>query len=271
MTYQLLVATMNQTDHTLCERMNLRADAIIVNQCDRNGAEEFRHGGFDVRMLSFRERGVGLSRNSALMRADADIVEFADDDMIFTDTCREDVLREFTRHPEADAILFSVESLNPDRPLLKIGRFERVSRWSALKYGCARLAVRREKLIYNNISFSLLFGGGAKYGSGEDTLFLQDCIRAGLRVYRSPVKVADIRQEASSWFEGYTDSYFFDKGALFAAALPWGCGMYALLTAVKLRRPFRETVHILRQINRGIREFKRRQRGRSGAEGAQKP
>ena len=168
MTYQLLVATMHQTDHSLCERMNLHSDAIIVNQCDHNCVETFQHGGHDVRMLSLNERGVGLSRNTALMRADADIVEFADDDMIFTDTHREDVLREFERHPEADAILFSVESLNPNRPLLRIEKFGRVSRWRALKYGCARLAVRREKLTYNTLSFSLLFGGGAKYGSGED-------------------------------------------------------------------------------------------------------
>lgn len=259
MTYQLLVATMNQTDHSLCERMNLHSGAIIVNQCDRLGAEEWAHDGYAVRMLSFAERGVGLSRNSALMRADADIVEFADDDMIFTDTCKEDVLREFERHPEADAIIFSVESLNPNRPLRKIQRFERISRWKALKYGCARLAVRREKLIYNNISFSLLFGGGAKYGSGEDSLFLQDCFRAGLKIYRSPVKVADVRQDSSSWFEGYTDKYYFDKGALFAALLPWGCRAYALLTALKFRKPPGETLHILRQMNRGIDEYKKKQ------------
>lgn len=259
MTYQLLVATINQTDHSLCERMNLHSDAIIINQCDRFGAEEWSHNGYAVRMLSFGERGVGLSRNSALMRADADIVEFADDDMIFTDTCREGVLREFEQHPEADAILFSVESLNPDRPLRKIQRFERISRWKALKYGCARLAVRREKLIYNNLSFSLLFGGGAKYGSGEDSLFLQDCFRAGLKIYRSPVKVADVRQDGSSWFTGYTDKYYFDKGALFAALLPWGCRAYALLTALKFKKSLQETLGIFRQMNRGIDAYKKKQ------------
>lgn len=259
MTYQLLAATMNQNDHSLCERMNLHSDAVIVNQCDRFGAEEWTHNGHAVRMLSFGERGVGLSRNTALMRAEADIIEFADDDMIFTDTYQEDVLREFEQHPEADAILFSVESLNPDRPLRKIHQFERISRWKALKYGCARLAVRREKLVYHNVSFSLLFGGGAKYGSGEDSLFLQDCFRAGLKIYRSPVKVADVRQDSSSWFTGYTDKYYFDKGALFAALLPWGCRIYALMTAMKFKKPLKETLRIFRHMNRGIDEYKKKQ------------
>ena len=34
-------------------------------------------------------------------------------------------------------------------------------------------AVRRERLQAANITFSLLFGGGAKYSNGEDSLFLK--------------------------------------------------------------------------------------------------
>ena len=64
-------------------------------------------------------------------------------------------------------------------------------------------------------------------------MFLQDCIRAGLKIYRSPIKVADVKQESSSWFEGYTEKYYVDKGALFAAALPRLCYIYALISAIK--------------------------------------
>lgn len=114
-------------------------------------------------------------------------------------------------------------------------------------------------MFYNNISFSLLFGGGAKYSSGEDSLFLQECFRAGLHVYCSPIKIADVQQEVSSWFEGYTDKYFFDTGVLAATLLPWGCRIYALLTALKFRKPPKETMHILQLLNRGINEFKSRE------------
>lgn len=259
MTYQLLVASMHQMDHSLCQRMNINSDAIIINQCDRNDVEEFFYNDARIKMFSFHERGVGLSRNMALMRADADIIEFADDDMVFTDTYAEDVLSEFEKHPEADVILFNVNSLNPERPLQQFTKYQRISRWRALRYGCARIAVRREKVFYNNISFSLLFGGGAKYSSGEDSLFLQECFRAGLHVYCSPIKIADVQQEVSSWFEGYTDKYFFDTGVLAATLLPWGCRIYALLTALKFRKPPKETMHILQLLNRGINEFKSRE------------
>ena len=257
MTYQLLVATMHQTDDTLYQKMNLGSDAIIVNQCNQNYIQEFCKEETKIKMISLKERGVGLSRNTALMRAEADIVEFADDDMIFTNTYKEDVLAEFENHPEADAIIFSVDSLNPARPLRKIKKFERISRWKALKYGCARLAVKREKLIYNNIFFSLLFGGGGVYGSGEDSLFLQECFKSGLRIYRSPVKVASIKQESSSWFDGYTDKFYRDKGALFEALMPLGCRVYALLTSIKYKKKITETIRILRLFNDGINEYKK--------------
>lgn len=256
MTYQLLVATMHQMDRSVVKRMNLHSDAIIINQTDYIGLDIFEHNDHKISMLSFAERGVGLSRNSALMRSTADIVEFADDDMIFSDTYMDDVLREFKEHPDADAIIFSVESLNPERPLRKIERFERISRWQVLKYGCARLAVRREKLVYNNITFSLLFGGGAHYGSGEDSLFLQDCFRAGLSVYRSPVKVADVKQDTSTWFQGYTDKYYMDKGALFAALLPRLCIAYALVTALKYRKSLSETIRVFKLFMQGILDYK---------------
>lgn len=258
MTYEVLVATMRQTDHSLYHAMNLHADAIIVNQCERNVFEDEMKDGHRVRWLSLRERGVGLSRNTALMRATADIVEFADDDMVFTDTCREDVLATFDAHPEADVILFGLSSLTPERPLLRIDRFARVRRMEALKYGCARMAARRDTLIHHNLSFSLLFGGGARYLSGEDTLFLQECIRVGLRIYKSPIVVAQVRRDSSSWFDGYTDRYYLDKGALMAAALPRVCTVYALLTAIKAGR-FRisEARRIGKLLFEGIRKFKK--------------
>lgn len=262
MTYQVLVSTMNQNNSHKFEEMNLSSDAIIVNQGENDSVISIQKGKYELKFYSFNERGVGLSRNTAMMRAQADIIQFADDDMIFTDTYREDVINEFKSHPEADAILFSIESLNPERPLLKIERFRRVRKIEALKYGCARLAIRREKVIYNNLSFSLLFGGGALYGSGEDTLFLQDCIRSGIKIYKSPVKVADVRQDSSTWFSGYNEKYYRDKGALFAAALPNLCYSYALINAIKSKSSNHRKLQIFQLYVCGIKEYKKKKKGK---------
>lgn len=259
MNIQVLIAAMHQQDYSLPEKMNIQTDAIIVNQCDKDEFYEFSYLNNRIRILSLDERGVGLSRNTALMRATSDIVLFADEDMEYVNEYPSLILSEFEKTPEADVILFSLESLNNDRPLLKISKSKRISKISALKYGCARVAIRRERLISRNIWFSLLFGGGAKYGSGEDTIFLQDCLKAKLRVYLSPVKIAYVKQENSTWFQGFNEIYFFDKGVLMATIMPAMCWVYAIATAIKfmIKKPVGiNCKNILKSIFDGIKHKK---------------
>lgn len=73
MKIQMLVSAVNQDVRTLAERMNIRTDAVIINQCGAFGYEEYERGNHTIRCYSFRERGVGLSRNNALMRRCGDI------------------------------------------------------------------------------------------------------------------------------------------------------------------------------------------------------
>lgn len=260
MTIQVLVAAMNQKEDRLIDRMHIQTDAIVVNQCDQNRFASFAKGEHEIRFLSLAERGVGLSRNTALMRATADIVLFADEDLRYVPGYDKIILRQFEEHPEADVVIFSVESLNRSRPLYKITKNRRIHRIEALKYGCARVAARREKLLYANICFSLLFGGGAKYGSGEDTIFIQDCIKRGLKVYTSTANIACVEQSGSTWFRGYDDKYFFDKGVLIATVMPVLCWPYILYTTFKFRFLQHEKVaceNILKQFARGVRHRKR--------------
>ena len=85
MSVQVLVAAMNQNDYSLLEKMKIESDAIVANQCERNNIESFCYNGYKVIYLNFAERGVGLNRNNALMRATADYCLFADDDEILDD------------------------------------------------------------------------------------------------------------------------------------------------------------------------------------------
>ena len=256
MTYQLIVSTMNQHDDSLIKRMRITSDAIIINQSDNFSYHESVVGESVVKWYEFNERGIGLSRNSGMMRASADIIQFADDDMVFSDSYSSDVISEYEKHPDADVILFSNKCLNTESMPYQVNEFARVHRLEGVKFGGARITARREKLLYNNISFSLLFGGGARYCAGEDVTFIQDCIKAGLKVYKSPIIVSTMRQETSSWFSGYNDKYYKDKGALLAANFPFisRVGIYA--QAYKNRRedyPFRKLVSL---YGEGVKEFK---------------
>ena len=101
------------------------------------------------------------------------------------------------------------------------------------------------------------------FGSGEATLFLQDCIRSGIKIYKSPIKVADVRQDTSTWFSGYNEKYYKDKGALFAAALPNLCYCYALIHAIKIQSRIRRKLQIFQLYICGIKEYKKKQKGKN--------
>ena len=155
---QVLVAAMNQTDHSLLERMNINTDVIVGNQCDRNEIEEFQFHGYRAKYLNFAERGVGLNRNNALMRADGEICLIADDDMRYVDGYEKIVENAFISHPDADVIIFNLKEKNPTRYIIK--EEEKVGYLNYLRYGAARIAVKLKGIRENGIYFNQCFGGG---------------------------------------------------------------------------------------------------------------
>lgn len=239
MNIQVLVAAMNQSDRSLLEKMNIKTDVIVGNQCDRNSVEHFEFDGHRATYLNFAERGVGLNRNNALMRADGDICLFADDDMVYSDDYAEKVAKAFEDNPRADIIVFNLAEKNGERYIIK--KKHRVGRHNYLRYGAARIAVRLARVREKTIYFNQLFGGGTEHSHGEDTIFLTDCLSAGLKIYAVPEFIAELTEERSStWFEGYTDKYFIDKGILLRHISPRLHGLFALLLALKHRRGYKK-------------------------------
>lgn len=259
MKLQVLVSTMHQYDHKLLEKMNIQSDAIIINQCDRNEFEEFSYKDHNIRVLSMAERGVGLSRNTALMRAEADICLFADDDVEYMDGYRECVIKVFKDNPKIDVVVFNIESTNPDRKEYMNINKKRIRFYNCLRYGTFRIAVRTSSIRKANINFSLLFGGGAKYGSGEDSLFIMECIKKGLCVYAYPDKIGNVTHSESTWFNGYTEKFFIDKGALFASISKIWAELLCLQFVLRRREMFKQEVkgiEAFKLMMKGIREIK---------------
>ena len=221
MKLQVLVSAMHADAKELTNRMKLQTDAIIINQCDGNATEQFTiedaEGNMrEIKVYSFGERGIGLSRNNALLRANGEISLFADDDIIYGNGYEKKILDEFAAHPAADVLLFNV-SVNDARRTYYNTDFHRVRWFNCGRYPAYAIAIKTEKMHAKNLTFSLLFGGGAKYSNGEDSLFLVDCLRAGLKVYASPVLIGkeEERESGSTWFAGYNRKFFYDRGVLY--------------------------------------------------------
>lgn len=216
MSVQVLASVMNQSMEQITEQMNLQSDAVIINQCERTDYEEMEYRGYRVRFFSFPDRGIGKSRNEAIMRADRDICLFSDEDIVYEDGYGEAIAAEFERNPKADMILFNIH-VEEKRRTYHITERKRVRWYNCGRYGAVSFAVRRDRLLSSRVMFSLLFGGGAKYSNGEDSLFLKEFMRKGYRVYTAPVTIGREQSGESSWFTGYNEKFFHDRGVLYCA------------------------------------------------------
>lgn len=214
MNVQVLVATMHQNDHSILEKMNIQSDAIIGNQCDRNLIEDFKYNDYNVKFLNFKERGVGLNRNNALMRATGDICLFADDDMVYVDNYPSILISNFEKYSKADVLVFNLIEENSNRCQIK--KVKKVNWFNYLRYGTARIAFKLDSVKKNGIYFNQCFGGGTEHCHGEDNLFLTDCLKKKLKIYSIPISIAILTNEReSTWDNGYNDKYLIDQGVLY--------------------------------------------------------
>lgn len=216
MNLEVIISTMNNNPRELVKKMNISSNAIIINQCNETSYEEFIYNNHSIRVYNFNEKGIGLSRNNGIMRTNADIVLFADDDEVLVDNYSEIIINEFNKNNKADFIVFDVTSKNnSDRSEKSIESNGRVRFYNCLKYGAVRFAIKTKKMKEKNIFFSTIFGGGAIYGSGEDSLFIYEAIKKGLKVFKNTNVIANVDMSNSTWFNGYNEKYYHDKGALF--------------------------------------------------------
>lgn len=236
MKVQVLASVMDETMESIVERMRLDSDAVVINQCDCLHFQEMEHKGHMIRFFSFPDRGVGRSRNEAIMRADGDICLFSDEDIVYEPGYAEAVAAEFERNPRADLILFNI-TVDESRRTYHIQERKRVHWYNCGRYGAVSFAVRRHSLLRSGVTFSLLFGGGAKYSNGEDSLFLKEFMSKGNRVYMAPVTIGRETPRQSTWFTGYGEKFFKDRGVLYHylyGRLAWAMGLRFLLAHRKI-------------------------------------
>ncbi|MCR5093551.1 MAG: glycosyltransferase family 2 protein [Lachnospiraceae bacterium] len=230
-----IVAALCENPKTLAARMHLAADAVIVNQCNENSRSEYVYEGHRIRVVNSAERGVGRSRNQGLLLCETPYVLIGDEDIVYEDGYADTVLQEFEKHPEADILLFNVIQ-SRGRETYHNTDYHRIRFYNCGRYPAYSIALRTERIAQANVWFSLLFGGGAKYAAGEDSLFLMDCLRKKLRIYRTTPCLGHETERESTWFAGFDDKFFRDRGTLYRALYGFWAPLIGLCFLRKNRR-----------------------------------
>lgn len=217
--FEILCVTMHQNDFSKIEQMNIHSDVVFANQADTTRYDELKFDGHHARMITTDTRGVGVNRNLALTYAKGEICLFADDDVTYDDDMEQRVLAEFDAHPDADIIVFHLDT-DSDRKQIKYSQTKKCGRFCRVPWATFRVAFRLSSVKKANIWFTTLFGGGCVFPSGEDSMWLADAKKQGLTFYVSKETIGKVSFEESTWFTGYDEKFFYGKGAFYQAVHP---------------------------------------------------
>lgn len=228
----LIVSTMFQNDYSILKSINIKSNAVIINQCERESIEKFIYNNNEITWINSKEKGLSKSRNLGLKYIDSDIVLLVDDDEKLLDDYEKNIVDSFIK-TNADIVVFNINSLGNLKKRYFIKRIKKLKINEIMRYGSARMAFQYKLIKDNNIRFNEKFGSGAKISCGEDSIFLKDCINCGASIYSYPITIADIDDSKSTWFNGYNEKFLYDKGAVLNEMFPKICNFLCVRYIIK--------------------------------------
>lgn len=256
MKLQVLMSCMNQNNFDLTENMNLTTDILIINQTNENRYDERTIRGNKQRMISNTQKGLSKSRNELLLNMSGDIGILCDDDVKYVKDYEKIILKAFEKLKNADIIVFNINRINSKithrKAMKKVKKAPRHRNYSSVQ-----IAFKKEAFYKNNLFFNINFGAGSKYSAGEESLLLREANRKNLRIYEYPATIATVDDAKSTWFTGYNEKYFYDKGAWLKAAYPRTYFLFKWYFVVKFFNKSDLSISkILRNLNIGIKGYK---------------
>ncbi len=257
MKVQFLVSTMHQTDFDLVKKMKMNCHALLINQNDTlDNVIESEIDGFKYKMISVIDRGLSKSRNLALDNALAKYCLLADDDLQYFDSSALVVEEYHEKYPQYDIIAFNIKNFKDG--LLKKNKVLKVNWLTAMKLSSVQLSFKLKSLQKKNIRFNTDFGAGAKYICNEENIFLNDCLKAGLKILYVPKTIGVLKESESTWFTGFNQLFFRTKGAAFTELSKRASVLLILQFAIRKHKFYKHEMsftNALRHMMDGRREY----------------
>lgn len=187
----------------------------------------------DFHILRSTTKGLAVNRNIALSKATAPLLLISDDDVDYTEEGLRAVVDAFHRHMSIDIVTFRYTSASHTKHYPS-STFNLGSPEKGYFVTSFEIALRREA-VQGKIWFNENFGIGAAFPSGEEEIFICDCLASGLKGIFEPITIARHDGTTTSDRNLMLASRPQTKGAVFLRLHPrdW---------------PFRLAIHALREI-----------------------
>ena len=251
----VLLSAMGLSDTSILKRLKITGPSIVIDQCDEEGRERVGNS----LLIKTRERGLSRSRNMALREAavsGAEYCIFCDNDVQYEDDYEKTIESAFRRNPDSDILVFFIERPERHEPVLK--REGSLDRIHSMKIFSPEIAFRLSSIKRAGLRMDELFGAGAKYGMGEENIFLFDALKKGLKITYIPVKIASTLENESTWFKGYDREFFRNRGAGYYRMSKWMYPLLCLQFALRKRKLYRDQMGFgtaLSAMAEGKREY----------------
>lgn len=254
---EILMSTMNLEDINDLDlaKKNISTNLVVINQTSQKRKVKALS---NVKVLNYDEKGLSKSRNRALAASTKDVGVIADDDITYDKDFEIGLLSAYKRFPEADIITFNYLKDN------KVNGFDKTKKLAfldILKLNSIQISFRNKSIKNKKIKFNEKFGlGSAYYNQGEETLFLRDCLKAGLKIVHVPLTLVSHPDEATTG-EAWSLKTVYSKGALsfellgnFSFLLFW----YFLIFKYKNYSKTMGVVDFARTYREGRKDYKKR-------------
>ncbi len=141
----------------------------------------------DFKIVASDTKGLSKNRNIALSNATAPLLLVSDDDVVYTKERLHAVIDAFDTHQEADILTFRYESSSHSKfyPALQCDLSTPEKGYYLTSF---EIALRKDS-VRGKIWFNENFGIGALFPSGEEDVFIKDCLDSGLKGLFIPLTI----------------------------------------------------------------------------------
>ncbi len=210
---QILVSTQNLLNDfqvsKLIKNMNIKSNYLIVNQTNKNEIKIK-----NSKVITKNEKGLSKSRNLAILKAEEEIVVLADDDVRYIEDYEKIIIESYKKYKNVDIICFFVESMNTKRKTKRM-LTGKIGYIRANRIASFEITFRKKSITKNKIKFNEKFGAGAELNRGEEQLFLYEAIKNKLKIIFINKKIANVKQDSSTWFNKKDEDFFIIQGKVF--------------------------------------------------------
>lgn len=211
---EILISTINKSsldfiNNILKNNIECLYPILVVNQ----SKNELKSNQNNIRVINLNSIGLSKSRNTAIQNSSSDLCIFCDDDIVYKENFYNTIKTAFKENIDADVITFQIE--NEHGQLFKdYDNLKYHNKKSIKKVNSVAIAFKRKSIVLNKIKFDSLFGLGSTFKTGDEYLFLRDCLKKNLKIIFVQ-KVILTHKSVSSGKLAEKDENIYARAAIF--------------------------------------------------------